>query len=155
MISKGNTKEEKRCLQEQKRAERQRKQLDDMFKPAPGVALITSFWGAWARKTGQSNRRYLERSERDRAIAKLGPIDSLAHLVSAMGWHQYHAHILIVATHPGVTCHELTKVYGLAYPNHRMVFRRLNVDLAKLDWRFISSPLTAQNAPWGWWLEPT
>ncbi|QQM75696.1 hypothetical protein JJJ22_00325 [Aeromonas caviae] len=100
MFAKELAKEEKLRQQEQKRAERQRKILHKICNPAPSVALITPFWETWSRKTGQHNRRSLERAERNQAIAKLGPINHLAHLVCAMEWHPHHAHILIVATDP-------------------------------------------------------
>lgn len=153
MFAKELAKEEKLRQQEQKRAERQRKILHKICKPAPGVALITPFWETWARKTGQYNRRSLERAERNRAIAKLGPINHLAHLVCAMEWHPHHAHILIVATDPGVSNEELTDFYSLDHSNHRMVFRRLNTVLKLVGWRFASSPRGALNEPWGWVLE--
>ena len=154
MFVKTTAKEEKLCLQEQKRAERQHKQLERLCKASPDVASIVPFWNTWARKTGQQYRRTWERGERIWAIENLGPIEHLAHLVSTMAWHRHHAYILIVATHPGVTCDELTDIYDLDYPNHRMVFRRLNADLKHVGWRFVSYPRGAQNQPWGWELEP-
>lgn len=145
--------EEKQRLKEQKRAERQRKQLERLCRPAPGVEDIFSYHNAWARKVGQSNRRLMERAERNHAIAKLGPINHLAALVVAMAWHPHHAYILAVATEPGVTCEELTDVYNLSHSNHRMVFRRLNTVLKQLGWRFASYPRGAPNELWGWELE--
>ncbi len=124
-----------------------------MLKATPYAAPIFPFWNAFPRETGQNNRRLWERIERKSALSMLGPIDSLAHLVVAMGWHQYHDHLLIVATHQGVTCPQLTDVYGLHYSNHRMIFCRLNSDLKQIGWHLVSYPLTVQNEPWGWWLE--
>lgn len=95
----------------------------------------------------------MERAERELALEDLGPIDHLAALVIAMAWHPHRAYILCVATHPGVTCDELTHDYGLTYSNHRMVFRRFNKVLGKVGWRFTSHPKGAQNEPWGWTLE--
>ena len=147
------TKEEIRYQQAVKRAARERKKLLRLCKESPDVGRIAPFWKRWARKSAQSNRRFFERAERNMAIEQLGPIPHLAHLVVAMGWHRHHLHILIVATQPGVTCPELSETYGLHYPNHRMIFRRLNRDLQKINWRFVSYPIGAQNEPWGWWLE--
>ena len=50
---------------------------------------------------------------------------------------------------------KLTEIYGLEYPNHRMIFRRLNKDLERVGWRFVSYPIDVQNKPWGWELEKT
>ncbi len=146
-------KEEKQRLEEQKRAERQRKQLARLCKPAPGVEDIFRYRNAWARHAGQSSRRLMERAERNRAIAQLGPINHLAALVVAMAWHPHHTYILVVATDPGVTCEKLTDFYNLNHSNHRMVFRRLNTVLKPLGWRFASYPRGAPNEPWGWELE--
>ncbi len=146
-------KAEKQNAQEQQRATRRRKKIEKMFKPSSFAAHIVPFWGAFPRETGQHNRRLWERIERKSALSKLGPIDSLAHLIIAMGWHQHHDHLLIVATHQGVTCPQLTDTYGLHYSNHRMIFRRLNSDLKQIGWHLVSYPLTVQNEPWGWWLE--
>ncbi|HHQ4661611.1 TPA: hypothetical protein ACSPZY_002038 [Aeromonas veronii] len=153
MFAKEIAKEEMQRLKEQKRAERQRKQLERLCKPAPGVEDIFRYRNAWARNVGQSNRRLMERAERDHAIAKLGPINHLAALVVAMAWHPHHAYILVVATDPGVTCEELTDFYNLSHSNHRMVFRRLNAVLKQLGWRFASYPRGSPNEPWGWELE--
>ncbi|BDN94044.1 hypothetical protein KAM479_38190 [Aeromonas caviae] len=153
MYAKGKEKDEKQRLEEQKRAERQRKQLERLCKPAPGVEDIVRYRNAWARNVGQSNRRLMERAERNRAIVQLGPINHLAALVVAMAWHPHHAYILVVATDPGVTCEKLTDFYNLNHSNHRVLFRRLNTVLKQLGWHFVSYPRGAPNEPWGWALE--
>ena len=153
MYAKGKEKDEKQRLEEQKRAERQRKQLERLCKPAPGVEDIFLYRNAWARNVGQSNRRLMERAERNRAIVQLGPINHLAALVVAMAWHPHHAYILVVATDPGVTCEKLTDFYNLNHSNHRVLFRRLNTVLKQLGWHFVSYPRGAPNEPWGWALE--
>lgn len=147
-------KEEKQRLKLQAQLERQSKRLQKLCKQPPGVEPITKYRNAWPRFLGgQRSRRLMERAERELALEDLGPIDHLAALVIAMAWHRHCAYILCVATHPGVTCDELTDDYGLAYSNHRMVFRRFNKVLAKVGWRFASYPKGAQNEPWGWTLE--
>lgn len=153
MYAKEIAKEEKQRLKEQKRAERQHKQLTRLCKSAPGVDDIFQYRNAWARNVGQSNCRLMERAERDHAISNLGPINHLAALVVAMAWHRHHPYILVVATDPGVTCEEMTHFYNLNHSNHRMVFRRLNTVLKQLGWRFASYPRGTPNEPWGWELE--
>ena len=138
-----------------KKAEREIKSLYKLMNPTADIANMVPFQGGWKRSIRQRSRRFLEKAQRYLALKKLGPIEHLAHLVIAMGWHRYHTHILIVATHPGVTCHELTEIYGLEYPNHRMIFRRLNKDLERVGWRFVSYPIDVQNKPGGWELEKT
>ena len=95
-----------------KKAEREIKSLYKLMNPTADIANMVPFQGGWKRSIRQRSRRFLEKAQRYLALKKLGPIEHLAHLVIAMGWHRYHTHILIVATHPGVTCHELTEIYG-------------------------------------------
>jgi hypothetical protein len=138
---------------QQKREERESKLFYKFMYPTSDIAQMVPFQGGWQRSFRQRCRRTFEKGQRYLALKKLGPIDHLAHLVIAMEWHRYHTHILIVATHPGVTSHELTETYGLEYPNHRMIFRRLNKDLERIGWHFVSYPIDVQNKPWGWELE--
>lgn len=131
------------------------KRLLQLWKLSPEVPEIMMFWNAWNnRRNGQRNRRIFEFLEWRVAMRDLLPLPTTAHLVNAMGWHRHYLYILVIATHPGVTLPELTDVFGLTHSNHRMVIRRLALDLECLGWRIVSRPLTVQNAPWGWWLEP-
>ena len=50
-----------------------------------------------------------------------------------MRWHTHYYHVLVIATHPGVTSQELTNRYGLPHSNHRMVIHRLTPDLVRLE----------------------
>lgn len=133
----------------------QRECLLELCKPSPGVLVIIMFWNAWnTRQLGQRSRRLFEFFERRTVMSHLRPLPTTAHLVNAMGWHPHYLYILVIATHPGVTLQALTDNFGLIHSNHRMVIRRLARDLECLGWCIVSRPLTVQNEPWGWWLEP-
>ncbi|WP_429154975.1 hypothetical protein [Aeromonas media] len=105
------------------------------------------------RQNGQRSRRMVSKFSRQFALERLAPIDNAADLVSKLSWHLHQTHIWAVATYPGVTTTELTDCLGILSSNHRMVFRRLNNDLYHLGWQFVSCQVSAQNAPWGWYLE--
>ncbi|MGB5855280.1 MAG: hypothetical protein WBH20_08495 [Oceanisphaera sp.] len=137
-----------------KKRERERIKLEALCKPAPQVSQILQFrnvWGSYSQ--GQRWRRWRERLERQQAVKRLGSMDTLAHLISAMAWHPYYPYIVVIATHPNVTSREFEQVYGLIHSNYRVVASRLSADLASVGWRVTLHPVHAQNEPWGWRLE--
>lgn len=147
--------ESRRQEREQKPAVKPSKRFMQLCKHSPQVPQIMMFWKAWnKRRIGQRNRRFIEKIEREYAIHHLLPLPTVAHLVNAMRWHTHYYHVLVIATHPGVTSQELTNRYGLPHSNHRMVIHRLTPDLVRLGWKIESYQITAQNEPWGWRLAP-
>jgi len=105
------------------------------------------------RKNGQRSRWFMAKFDRIFALERMGRIDCVERLLAKMSWHPHWAHIWAVANYPGVTSQQLTDNLSVSSSNHRMVFRRLNNDLYRVGWQFVSSYVTAENESWGWYLE--